>query len=276
MPNPSVVALFLSLFAASLVTWLWIARRLSRRQEVFGHQPAREVGWNAADVVLLCFLWLYLEIAVRRLLGVETKPGELSTVAVAALAGSRMIWVFAAVAYLVARTRRSLSELGFDLRRLATDIRLGVITFLAAFWPVFGLQGIVGHFIERTEHPLQKWIEHDSSPSAFGWAIVSAVVVAPLAEELFFRVVLQGWLERRWFAYREQGGFVAALARGLPIVLSATLFAAFHQFYDWGPLFVLALFLGFIYQRTQRIYAPMVTHVCVNSLAIVGLLLGAE
>ena len=60
---------------------------------------------------------------------------------------------------------------------------------------------------------------------------VSAVVVAPLAEEFFFRVLLQGWLEAFWHRRRRQ--MPADLRRWLgngavPVGLTAILFAMAH------------------------------------------------
>ena len=57
----------------------------------------------------------------------------------------------------------------------------------------------------------------------------------------------------------------------LPIVVSSGLFALAHLQHgpDWIPLFVLALGLGYLYQRTQRVLPCIVVHVLFNSLAII-------
>ncbi len=60
--------------------------------------------------------------------------------------------------------------------------------------------------------------------------IVAAVVVAPVAEEFLFRVLLQGWLEsvvQRWWPLLPPLRRVLPGASG-PILVSATLFAAMH------------------------------------------------
>ncbi len=55
-----------------------------------------------------------------------------------------------------------------------------------------------------------------------------------------------------------------------PIFLSAMLFAVFHIEHGlaWMPLFLLALVLGFLYQRTHRILPCVVVHMCVNGLSM--------
>ena len=68
---------------------------------------------------------------------------------------------------------------------------------------------------------------------ANGWVlllcVISAALVAPVSEEFFFRVLLQGWfeaLERRW---RWMPGLRRFVPRGVgPIVLVSLLFAAMH------------------------------------------------
>jgi membrane protease YdiL (CAAX protease family) len=55
----------------------------------------------------------------------------------------------------------------------------------------------------------------------------------------------------------------------IPIFLSALLFALMHFSHGlaWIPLSVLALGLGYVYQRTHRILPSMVIHFCLNALS---------
>ncbi len=85
------------------------------------------------------------------------------------------------------------------------------------------------------ENPLVR-LAAEKNPWTFLVCFVSVVVVAPLFEELAFRVLLQGWfeaVERRW---RRRMRRLRQLApRGLgPIVLASLLFAAMH-FRTAGP-----------------------------------------
>ncbi len=98
---------------------------------------------------------------------------------------------------------------------------------------------------------------------------VAAVVMAPLVEEFMVRVILQGWLEKKQREYRLRRGDLSERPAGFgPIVVSGVIFAALHGWPDAVALFVLSLFLGYAYQRTHRIIAPLVIHVLVNSLAM--------
>ncbi|HEY0136151.1 MAG TPA: CPBP family intramembrane glutamic endopeptidase [Nannocystis sp.] len=90
---------------------------------------------------------------------------------------------------------------------------------------------------------------------------LSALVLAPVGEELFFRGQL---MRRTW----QRGGPVAAY------LASALLFAAFHGnlqgfvVYTW-----LGLVFGLVYARTGRIGAAMVVHFGNNALTLAMLLL---
>jgi membrane protease YdiL (CAAX protease family) len=131
-------------------------------------------------------------------------------------------------------------------------------------------------------------------------ATIMAVVVAPIGEEITFRLLLQGWLEKwedRRLGWRNapvaespaEDTVEAAEAieppapprRGVgglpygwtPIILSSLLFAAAH--FGYGPepipLFVLALILGYCYQRTHRILPCIIAHSLFNLISMIVL-----
>jgi uncharacterized protein len=90
------------------------------------------------------------------------------------------------------------------------------------------------------------------------WPLVfSIVILAPLAEEIFFRGFVFNGLRARmdwWWA----------------AVISAALFAGAHL----DPLFLLPAFLmgfmfAFLYQKTNSIWPGMIAHFLVNSLAMI-------
>ena len=86
--------------------------------------------------------------------------------------------------------------------------------------------------------------------------IVAVVILAPTAEEVFFRgVVLNAWLReagRRW-AY----------------IGSATLFAAIHvSLVALLPIFLLGLTLGWVYERKRNLLAPIALHATFNGMTV--------
>lgn len=77
-----------------------------------------------------------------------------------------------------------------------------------------------------------------------------------------------------------QGEFTEAAAErsprlvAIPILISSLTFALMHYSHgpDWIPLIVLALGLGYLYQRTQRILPCIVVHALLNSVSFSMLL----
>jgi membrane protease YdiL (CAAX protease family) len=161
---------------------------------------------------------------------------------------------------------------------------------------------------EPPQHPLVQMVAKDQGGMILFAAFVAAVVAAPICEEITFRLLLQGWLEKwedrrlgwRVPAIRELVTDVVlppadaldgiepvaaapelppvhglfGLPHGwLPILVSSVLFALAHFGIgpDPIPLFFLALVLGYTYQRTHRIVPCIVTHALFNSLTLIAL-----
>jgi membrane protease YdiL (CAAX protease family) len=86
--------------------------------------------------------------------------------------------------------------------------------------------------------------------------IVSAIVAAPLFEELFFRGHLQTLIRRvtgrPWVA----------------VVLVSLLFASVHPWWTQPPIFFLALCLGYIYERTGNLWSAVLIHAAFNGLNV--------
>jgi membrane protease YdiL (CAAX protease family) len=108
-----------------------------------------------------------------------------------------------------------------------------------------------------------------------------AIVVAPIAEEVFFRGIVQttliqfSWgllipqLMRPAAAYSIPRDYrPSPLHRWGAIVITSAAFASLHQ-WDQAPIiFVLSLVLGYVYERTGNLWAPIVLHVAFNSTQI--------
>lgn len=85
-------------------------------------------------------------------------------------------------------------------------------------------------------------------------------VVAPFAEEIFFRGLVFGGLAQR-------------LPLGVAAAVSALLFALLHGIGVVAPIFVLGLGLAYVYHRTGSVWASMVTHSLVNVISLTLLFL---
>ena len=80
-----------------------------------------------------------------------------------------------------------------------------------------------------TEHDLLLVLREERNLGTLLLCLAAAVIVAPIAEEVFFRLLLQGWLEK----LERQGRRAARLPRGvfrgaLPVLGSSVAFALLH------------------------------------------------
>lgn len=86
--------------------------------------------------------------------------------------------------------------------------------------------------------------------------VLMIVIVGPFFEELVFRGVLLGYLQER-------------IGASWAIVVSATLFAAFHMnIWMFAPVFVMALAAGWLAVRTRSLWAAYALHLLYNAVPV--------
>lgn len=92
-------------------------------------------------------------------------------------------------------------------------------------------------------------------------AVLAIVILAPIAEETFFRGVV-------FNAFRREGG------RRWAYLGSSALFAVIHvSLVAVIPIFLLGLALAWVYERTGSLLAPMAMHAVVNGVSVLLALL---
>lgn len=331
--DPWVQAIVVVQFAASIIPWFFIIPWWGRHRALLRYEPRRPVPWGAAGAMLaVAFTVITISAALagngngevaQRLAEPTTRQIVFSLVAsmVMQLCGPALLLFVA----LLSNARRS--DIGlppFQAGAIARDVGIGVAACLAALLPVRLVQIAVVNALglphEITKHPMVEMLTaNDPELIVLAMATVMAVAVAPIGEEITFRLLFQGWLEKledRRLGWRNasstddavaqvvetiesvEGAQVTPIAvaeppveltlvgadppkRGVaglpygwgPILLSSLLFAAAH--YGYGPepvpLFVLALVLGYIYQRTHRILPCIVAHALFNLLSMIVL-----
>jgi hypothetical protein len=95
-----------------------------------------------------------------------------------------------------------------------------------------------------------------AGPLALTLDLVTAALVAPLAEETLFRGLIFGGLAQR-------------VPVPLAAAASALLFALSHGVGVLAPIFALGLGLAYVYRRTGTIWGPILTHGLVNAVSVV-------
>lgn len=289
------------LLIGCLAAW---ARLLSRREPampLIAYEPRRPVPWDLpiiAPVVLLFmgvrFAFMYLaqrQIAAdpalqERLQSLNAalwwgEPDYARPMFQAAAAGQLVTGIAIAV-LLMAQYRAGRDDLGLSLRRPGYDLRLGLIGFFALAVPALLLQGLLQWQLSESQHPIVLAFKNSTDGSAFFWAAVAAVGVAPVVEEFLFRGVLQGMFERIWTErtdlppddHDSQPVGVTQRPSFAPVFISAGIFALMHlaSGIDVVPLFFLALGLGFLYRQTHRLWPGIVVHTLLNAFSM-GMLL---
>ena len=106
------------------------------------------------------------------------------------------------------------------------------------------------------QHPFLEMMESDVGIAVLGLIALTAVVLAPIVEELQFRVVILGGiaqLGRPWLA----------------LGVSSILFAFAHGFPDSLALLPLAFALGYAYLRRRSYITVMLVHFLFNAFNMV-------
>lgn len=146
----------------------------------------------------------------------------------------------------------SLSTLGFvSFKPLVLVKGLGLL-FVAYFFI-----GLYAYWLRAYGLEMQPDVTPVLRELSSPWLLfVAVVVVAPVAEEVFFRsFVFAGLRSRydwRWAA-----------------VISSALFAAAHlQLAFFIPSFILGFLFAYLYQRSDSVWPGMILHLLINGLAL--------
>lgn len=145
---------------------------------------------------------------------------------------------------------------------------LAVAVLVVATPVLFGLKVLSGLALQKMGWPAEDQMAvemfRDASPLIRGYLAFFAVVLAPVAEEFFFRGLLfsvakrRGWTKLGWIGV----SFLFALIHAnSPTFLS---------------LFVLALALTWLYDKTEGLLAPILAHSLFNAANLVLLLLAEK
>jgi membrane protease YdiL (CAAX protease family) len=167
--------------------------------------------------------------------------------------------VLALTAYYLVRRSTGSTWRYVRLRRVTP--RLAVYTVIATIALIPLAASLMGAVITFFEIP-QEWLEatydlvraDDLPDLVFVWLITAVLV--PWGEEFVFRGVLQNSLASRFQP-------VAA------VLIASAAFAVLH-IWRFPSAFVLGLLLGVLYVWTRSLLAPLIAHITVNSVVVVG------
>ena len=226
----------------------------------------------------------------------EITPGLLRATVLASSAA--LVFMLAANALLRAN---GLKLLGLHPSRLLPGLATGILGALILLGLVFlasALTELLWQIIQY-EHPREHELlrvlhERKGDRGTSMLLLISAWIVAPLFEEVFFRGHLQTLIvyaihlaiQRRVPSARRFDVIVpadqtpvrtiappgaladaqppSATARWAGVIVASILFAAVHAAWSAPPIFVLSLCVGYAYERTGNLWTPIIMHATFN------------
>jgi membrane protease YdiL (CAAX protease family) len=317
LDDPWLTLLVRFVLFGSVASWIYIFGRWRRHGVVLPYEPRREAPWGPGAALLAIVLALLAVLAALAPAGIEPAAqepeGKTIAVRIAAFTISQLVLVggFFVVIWIVYRA--TVADLGLPRSsgEALRDVGIGIVTCFAALMPVRTVQGfllwLMGREDDVSQHPLIETITSGGGVDTMVMllACLSAVVVAPVCEEVAFRLLFQGWLEKRedevvridpdggpdeWTIQARnttleestkpllmrgpaQRGLAGLPYGWMPILVSSLLFGLAHAGYgpEPVPLFLFAIFLGYVFQRTNRILPCIVAHALFNSVTMVAL-----
>lgn len=171
------------------------------------------------------------------------------------------------------RFRGGWSGWGMDFRRLPVRFLQAVVAYIA-IWPVcFGVLQLTVFIIrlimpdfEPQEHTTIKTLmSGEAGTTAFFLTVISALILAPIVEELLFRGLIQPLIAK------------AARSQWVAIVFTGVAFGIFHvPLYHAVPaLGIFGILLGYLYARTNSLVLVICLHIVFNGKTLLWLALGA-
>jgi membrane protease YdiL (CAAX protease family) len=250
-----------AVFAAASLALVPIATLVVRR--LFPGRNVLFARWGFSHVAIVAMLAVVLSLALGLLdAPLASLAPPTRTLAGLALRSGVLLACCAAVAAFARRLDPSgLRALGLWPGRHLRAVAAGLAAFGILLPGLLGL-GFLWPWLLRklgaTVDPdaLLRALR-DLDPGQRSIALILAIVVAPLLEEILFRGFLQPLL-------------VQNLSDRLGVVVTSFVFAALHGTEGIVPIFALSLLLGAIMLRTQRLTAAWAVHAAYNALVILA------
>ena len=277
IPQMSFVEwLNVGLMATGGVVMLAVASILTARRRwraALSFTPRRSGELDLLYLTLAIVLFLVLMIGMKVLGSALAPPGKMSQehwIGTPSMPGlwpilannvSKLILVGVVCVMAAIALDGGLTSFGWRHDRIFRDLVWAVLGYLV-IWPVCeGLAYLAVLLYDPPPlHGVLNMVHTGSLPT---WGMIalwlSAVLISPVAEEVFFRGMLQTVIRRYvdlpWLA----------------IAFAAIAFGAMHtaQPQYVVPLTVLGLALGYVYERTGSLIAPVVIHVLFNSRTMI-------
>lgn len=258
------LVLVLTLLFESIATWVRIllARRNQQTWPAWTEEPrATWAGFLEVLVLGLAFLLLSLHLAPMfdKLASKDLAPKDPAELLTAWKLAAHLATSGGLTVVLMGMlvTSEAPIRFGFKPRSLGGQVRDGVTGYMLALLPTATLMFLTASVRNpENQNSLLTLLSSSQDIPTVVLICLAAVVIAPLYEELLFRVILQGWLS---------ANFRPVVA----IPTTAVLFAAIHGVIDGVALIPLALILGYVFHRCHSYVSVIVIHGLFNATMLI-------
>ena len=236
--------------------------------------PVADVPWNIGDAAFVLGIWFIVTVIIGGLLlqALERLTSETDAKAIV-MPITLIALVLVVLVYVAARYPGAVRRLFGPARPSWTALGIGIVAG-GVTWAVLTLGlGTLLQLIARALRSQLPQVQETyqqiaQDPSAAPLLIIGAVVVAPIAEELFYRGLLFSALRKRLDLWPAMG--LSGLVFG---------FTHFQGSLEGSLLIVLiimplGMFLAFLYDRTRTLLVPVTVHAVFNLVNVLLLIQG--
>lgn len=171
---------------------------------------------------------------------------------------ARTILIFFIISLIKHFTHNPLREIGFSKNNFFNHLKLGILTIVSTTPILFIVIYINSEILGLKQvAPIVKAAFALSNPYTQIAILLNILIISPIAEEFFFRYLLNGCLKKELGVWSS-------------IFLGGMIFAAVHSnASDFLPLAVLGITLSYIYELKKSITIVIIAHFLFNLTSII-------
>lgn len=230
-----------------------------------------ETKWSIFEVfkisIITFFIWQFLYLfkgAIFNMLQISRAPNILKAIVFSTFL--QLIAVVCIFYYIKNKYRKNLTSLGLTSRKILTSIGRGIIGYVFIIPSVILaiiIGGLISNYIgyKPESNPLFLIFFLPIKNSIIIYIFLFIVLIGPFCEEVFFRGFLYN-------SFKNKFGVKVG------IIGSSIVFSFLHvDPIGFLPIFLLAIMLAYIYEKTGSLIAPITAHVLHNTVVIVFMLI---
>lgn len=299
MINTAFTIVFGLLCACSLWLWWIVVRRLLAGKPIVTKQVRNPSTLGLIDVVIMFATWFFGQLLAFAVFfgmfgiqagSLEGLDADQQAMMIGLVSLGQLIGTLVGLTMVILRNRKW-DGLSVSTANFFEGVRLGVLGFGLVVPPILVLQLGLSRLVPY-QHATFEMLNQNSPLISFVLAWSAAVIVAPICEEVYFRGVLQNWLQRVFS--KDQPSLDSLIAGGrnriegefsdgavdpmessssfpfAAVIVASLIFGLVHfgQGLAPVPLFFFGLALGYLYHQTGNLISCIVLHVALNAFSM--------